>query len=83
MSKAGADLLFDESTARDFIADAYAHLKCIGYVPEAIPLMEKAGIPPTRDDGLIELSGKDRIPVFIQAASNLRLWEREPRVKCI
>ncbi len=83
VSKTGANLLLDESTARDFIADAYAHLKYIGYVAEAEPLMDKAGIPAAKDDGLIALSSKDRIPFFIEAAGNLRLWERETRVKQI
>ena len=37
-----ADLLL-ESSARDFVADAFAHCKFIGYVDAAVPLFEKAG----------------------------------------
>jgi len=83
VSKAGAELLAEESTARDFVADAFAHLKYIGYTPEARPLLEKAAVPAAGDDGLIELSGPDQVPGYIEAASNLRFWEREPKVKQI
>jgi catalase len=83
VSEAGVDLLLDESTAKDFVSDAYAHLKYIGYVPEAEPLMDKAGIPKAKDDGVIELSGKEGIASYIKSASNLRLWERETKVKQI
>ena len=38
------DDLLKESTARDFVADAFAHCKFIGYVEAAVPLFEKAGI---------------------------------------
>ena len=37
------DDLLQESTARDFVADAFAHCKFIGYVEAALPLFEKAG----------------------------------------
>jgi len=83
ISKAGGELLADESTARDFVADAFAHLKFIGYVPEARPLMEQAGVVPDKDQGVILLSGKDEVQSFVSAARNLRLWAREPKVKQI
>ncbi len=37
------DLLL-ESAARDFLADAFAHCKFIGYVKSALPLFEKSGV---------------------------------------
>jgi catalase len=40
--------LLQESSARDFVADAFAHCKFIGYVAAAVPLLQKAGI--TGDD---------------------------------
>ena len=43
-SQAATDGLLKESTARDFVADAFAHCKFIGYVEAAVPLLEKAGI---------------------------------------
>lgn len=83
VSEAGAELLADESTARDFVADAYAHLKYIGYTQEAKRLLDKAAVPAAGDDALIELSGPDAVPAYIEAASNLRFWEREAKVKQI
>jgi catalase len=38
------DDLLQESSARDFVADAFAHCKFIGYVESALPLFEKAGV---------------------------------------
>ncbi len=38
------DELLQESSARDFVADAFAHCKFIGYVESALPLFEKSGI---------------------------------------
>ena len=43
-AEAAMDDLVQESTARDFVADAFAHCKFIGYVEAAMPLFEKAGI---------------------------------------
>ena len=43
-SQEGADLLAKEPTARDFVADAFAHLKFIGYADQALPLLKKAGV---------------------------------------
>ena len=43
-SQEGAELLPKEPTARDFVADAFAHLKFIGYADKALPLLKKAGV---------------------------------------
>lgn len=82
VSKQGAEQLVHEATARDFVADAYAHLKYIGYVAEAQPLLDKAGIPGDGDEGIVQLTAADdKITGFIEAAKKLRLWERESKVK--
>ncbi|HTV74829.1 MAG TPA: catalase [Candidatus Acidoferrales bacterium] len=80
VSPAGAKLLGNESTARDFIADAFAHLKFIGYVEAALPLLEKAGVT-DRDRGCIELAESGDAAAFVQACRELRVWEREANVK--
>jgi catalase len=78
-SKEGSALLADEATARDFIADAFAHVKFIAYVASAKPLLDKAGVVP--DGGCIELK-TDKDPArFIKLCRQLRFWEREPKVK--
>ena len=82
VSEAGAEILVNESTARDFIADAFAHLKFIAYVDAALPLMERAGIDEEDiDDGCIELSTGKSAKTFVEACRKLRFWERSAAVK--
>jgi catalase len=78
VSKDGAQMLADEPAARDFVADAFTHLKFIGYVADAAPLLNKAGI--ARDSGLFELWDKNAA-AFIRSCRALRLWEREAVIK--
>ena len=58
---AAIDDLLQESTVRDFVADAFAHCKFIGYVEAAVPLLQKAGISSNdMDEGCVALaSAKD------------------------
>ena len=75
------DLLL-ESTARDFVADAFAHCKFIGYVEAALPLFEKAGIASEDlDEGCITIGSAKEAKSFVDSLANLRVWEREPNVK--
>jgi catalase len=71
--------LIKEASARDFVADAFAHCKFIGYVEAAAPLFEKAGI--AVDEGTIALSGPKDVADFVTSLGALRFWEREPKVK--
>ncbi|MBB5055114.1 catalase [Afipia massiliensis] len=71
--------LLAEPTVRDFVADAFAHCKFIGYVAAAEPLFAKAGIA-ALDDGCIALARNKDISGFILHLSKLRLWSREPIV---
>ena len=73
--------LVQESTARDFVADAFAHCKFIGYVESATPLLEKAGIAGSLDDGCLRLNSARDVAGFIETIGQLRLWSREPKVK--
>src|ERR1041385_462136 len=54
LSDTGAQLLRDEATARDFVADAFAHCKFIAHTAAATPLFEKAGVAAARDHGVVE-----------------------------
>ena len=63
--------LLQESTARDFVADAFAHCKFIGYVEAAKPLFEKAGIADSLDEGVVALSGAKDVQAFIAALGAL------------
>jgi catalase len=78
-SQEGSALLADEATARDFIADAFAHVKFIAYAPSAKPLLDKAGVVP--DGGCVELAGEKDAARFMKLCRQLRFWEREPKVK--
>jgi len=77
----GAEALTRESTARDFVADAFAHLKFIGYVDAAGPLLEKAGVAADGDEGVIRLDKPSSAAAFVKACRKLRLWDRESAVK--
>ena len=81
LSEEGAEKLAKEAAARDFVADAFAHLKFIGFVADAKPLLLKAGVAPDADEGLIPLDGPKAIDAFIESCRKLRLWAREPYVK--
>jgi catalase len=58
--------LLQESTARDFVADAFAHCKFIGYTEAALRLLQKAGISKDDlDEGCIALElAKDKRPLL-------------------
>ena len=75
-----ADLV-KEAAARDFVADAFAHCKFIGYVEDALPLMQKAGIADALDEGVIGLKGPKDAVSFIEELGKLRVWAREQFVK--
>ena len=80
-SKAGATILAQEASARDFVADAFAHCKFIGYVEAALPLFKKAGVPESLDEGFVRLTGADACTQFLTICRQLRLWTREAAVK--
>jgi catalase len=81
-SEAGVKGLVTNPAARDFVADAFAHLKFIAYVDAAMPLFEKAGIQADLDDGCINLTaskgtGAKGAAAFVATCRNLRHWVRE------
>jgi catalase len=81
-AKAAIDDLLRESSARDFVADAFAHCKFIGYVGSALPLLAKAGIATEDlDEGCVVLEGAKGAKSFVDGLAKLRVWGREPNVK--
>jgi catalase len=82
VSEAGARELVREAAAIDFLSDAFNHLKVIGNVPAAKPLLRRAGITEELvDGGVVSLAGADAIAGFIAAAKKTRIWNREPKVR--
>jgi catalase len=79
---AAMDDLLTESSSRDFVADAYAHCKFIGYVESALPLFEKSGVAvEDLDKGCIIIGNPKQAKSFVGSLGKLRVWEREPNVK--
>jgi catalase len=81
LSEEGAARLTGEAAARDFVADAFAHCKFIGFTSGAIPLLQEAGVDANADEGLIGLDDPKAITSFIESCRKLRLWSREMAVK--
>lgn len=75
------DNLVREPTARDFVADAFAHCKFIGYTNAVIALFDKAGIADSLDDGCVAISSPKDVARFVSVLPQLRFWPREPSVK--
>jgi catalase len=82
VSEAGIPELIREAAALDFVSDAFNHLKVIGYVPAAKPLLRRAGIADELlDAGVVSLGSIDAVEGFISAAKKTRFWDREPKVR--
>jgi catalase len=83
-SAKGAALLASHGPAKDFVADAHAHCKFIGYSAAAQPLFDAAGVTPLMDAGYVPLDAKKTTSAnFIKACRQLRHWDREPTVKSV
>ena len=77
LSADGAALLANDAPSKDFVSDAFAHCKFIGYTKEALPLLEAAGIAAKLDEGCVALGAKKDAAAFIELCGKLRLWDRE------
>jgi catalase len=73
-SKDGADVLAKLPAARDFVADATAHRKFVGYAAAATPLLEKAGA--ALDEGFLPLNKAAECEAFVAACRKVRFWDR-------
>ncbi|MET0544762.1 MAG: catalase [Caulobacterales bacterium] len=78
LSEAGCAELLQEGAAVDFAKDAFGHLKAIGFTPEAVPLLDKAGV--AKDAGIVDLSAGAES--FLKPAAT-RQWDREPKVRTL
>lgn len=77
----GAAKLAMESTAKDFVSDAYAHLKFIAFNDPSSAILSKAGLGSAVDEGFVQLKAPADANAFIANCRQLRLWSREPKVK--
>ena len=76
VSDEGAKQLAKEPAARDFVADAFAHMKFIGHTEAANPLFQKAAIAEARDQGFIALKSRNDCSAFVNACRKIRYWDR-------
>ena len=77
LAETGCAMLVKESAAKDFVSDAFAHLKAIAYTPAAKPLLDKVGVEP--DAGVVQLGAA---AAFLKPAAT-RQWDREPKVRML
>jgi catalase len=73
----GAARLADMPPARDFVTDAFAHCKFVGYADGAASLFDAVGLGGKLDDGFVALDGTGSADAFLEACKALRRWERE------
>lgn len=70
--KGGGPLLINPA-AKDFVSDAHAHCKFVGYLPGAAKLLKAAGVK--ADAGYFDLT-ETTAKKFFEALKPLRYWER-------
>jgi catalase len=73
----GAAALAELPPARDFVNDAFAHCKYIGYCDAAGGLFEAVGLGDKVDGGFIALANGDSVVGLLDACASLRYWDRE------
>jgi catalase len=78
LSAEGCEALLKDSAAVDFAANAFVHLKAIGFTAEAQPLLDKARV--VADAGVVDLA--DGPEAFLPPART-RQWDREPKVRTL
>lgn len=77
----GAAMLSLDAPAKDFVSDAFAHCKFIGFTAEAAVLLAKAGIGVNDlDEGCLPLDEAADAQAFIESCRALRHWPRELEV---
>jgi catalase len=72
-------MLAKDATAKDFVADAFAHCKFIGHTADANNLFDAAGVK-DRDDGFVPLAKSKDAKTFVTQCRELRFWARELEV---
>ena len=81
VSPQGSQQLSMQSAAVSFVQDAFSHLKVIGHMPGAEPLLQKANVIP--DKGVVAIESSSSSDMFFTHAAIGRIWDREPKVRLI
>lgn len=77
LNEAAAKELVAESAARDFVSDAFSHLKAIAVSAGAQALTKVCGVK--KDAGIVDATD----PKAFVAAARTRQWAREPKVRLL
>jgi catalase len=73
------DTLKKQAAVLNFIRDAYAHLKIIGWTAASMPLLEIAGVH--LDDGVVEVDASEGTIAYLDAAKKGRIWPRAAAIQ--
>ncbi|UWN48143.1 Catalase C [Alcanivorax sp. ALC70] len=76
VSEDGARELAGLPPARDFISDALAHKKYIGFTRAAVPLLDLSGPDGAGTQGVLPLDDAADAGRFLEACGALRCWDR-------
>jgi catalase len=74
-----AQMLASSPAAVDWVRDAFRHLKVIGHVSAAATLLERAGVQPDADYGIVAVDAVSAMGKLISAAKNHRIWARDAK----
>ena len=81
VSDDGAKALKMHKPAQDYVSDAFAHCKFIGYTKSAAPLFEAVALADKLDGGCFAFGSKRDAENFAKSCRALRFWDREPGTK--
>jgi catalase len=76
-SAQGAEALAHDPAAVDWVRDAFRHLKVIGHVAAAAPILALAGVRPAADEGVIAVDRAPAMADLLTVAKRHRIWTRE------
>ena len=72
----GAAALATDPAAKDFVSDAHQHCKLVAYHPDAVPLLDAAGVLGEVDEGYLALDSRSAPTTFLERCRVLRHWDR-------
>ncbi len=75
----GIKPLVNEAAAREWVANAFSHLKVIGHTTEAGALLKAGGVK--TDAGVVTTDDKAALRSFLATAKKGRIWDREPKLR--
>ena len=75
--RGAVEVLTTVPAARDFVSDAFAHCKFVGYAGPAAALFQAYGLSDRLDAGCMVLDDRSSVDGFLRRCAQLRFWDRE------